>query len=183
MTDAVAYWDAGIDAVPQMTGADQLLDAADMVAVCSRLGVELPLRDVLDVGCGTGRLAKLCEGYIGADIAPSAVEYCRREGLSACAIEGPKDLPAGPFEIIACLSVFTHISRVERQRYLAAFAERTNRLLIDIIPGKEGGDIALWRADPDEFVADLASAGFVVEASTQGEGVSVSHAYYSAVRL
>jgi SAM-dependent methyltransferase len=177
------YWDRGIDAVPFMTGAASVMDAADMVATCGRLGLELPLRDVLDVGCGTGRLAKICNGYMGVDIAPSAVAYCRRAGVAASTITGPSDLAAvGRFGLITCLSVFTHIGREERRKYLAAFATMANRLLVDVIHGEEGGDITKWRADANGFMADLSAAGFVLDAQTQGVGLSAEHTYYLVSR-
>jgi SAM-dependent methyltransferase len=178
--NAVTYWDAGIDAVPRMTGAASVLDASDMTGVCERLGIALPLANVLDVGCGTCRLARICDGYIGTDIAPSAVAYCRRAGREALITHSPADLPMGPFGIVTCLSVFTHIDREARRAYLAAFAERTARILVDVVHGDEGGDIRLWRADVSGFVEDLAVTGFVVTATTPGVGISAAHTYYAA---
>jgi SAM-dependent methyltransferase len=179
MNADVLYWDRGIDAVPVMTGAATVLDASEIAAVCGRLWLEFPLPNVLDVGCGTGRFAKLCNGYVGVDIAPSAVAYCQREGLTASTISGPDDLPAGPFGLIACLSVFTHINRDARRAYLRAFAERADRVLVDVIHGTEGGDVTMWRADLAGFRADIAEAGFRVHASTQGVGIGALHTYYS----
>jgi SAM-dependent methyltransferase len=182
MNAEALYWDRGIDAVPVMTGASTVLDAADMVAVCGQMGLGLPLPNVLDVGCGTGRFAKLCNGYVGVDIAPSAVAYCQREGLTASTISGPDDLPAGPFGLIACLSVFTHIDRDARRAYLRAFAERTDRVLVDAIHGTEGGDVSKWQADLTGFRADVVEMGFRVKASTQGVGISAAHTYYVLAR-
>jgi hypothetical protein len=181
MNADAAYWTVSdINAVPRMTGAASVLDASDMADVCGRLALWLPLIDVLDVGCGTGRLAKLCDGYLGVDIAPSAVAYCQREGLNAALITGPEDLPPGRRGLIACLSVFTHIDRAARRAYLAAFAQRSWWLLVDVIHGAEGGTVQLWQADRDWFLADLASAGYDVVASTGGVGISDRHTYYSA---
>ena len=63
-------------------------------------------------------------------------------------------------DLVTCISVFTHIGREERQRYLAAFQALSPRVLVDIIPGDGAGDVALWTADPAEFSADVEAAGF-----------------------
>lgn len=175
------YWDRGVQHVVGTTGAGSVMDAKDIEEVLEVFQVRPPIENVLDVGCGTGRVARLCRGYLGVDIAPSAVEYCRQRGLAAELIGGVDDLPAGPFEWVLCLSVFTHVGAEERERYLRAFAARARRLLVDIIPGTGLGDVALWTADPDEFARLLAATGWWLDGTTNlRSDVGNLHSYHYA---
>lgn len=158
----MAYWDRGMQHVPSVTGAAHLMAAPDLRAVLDGFNLQTPLRDVLDVGCGTGRAAQLCTRYLGVDIAPSAISYCMYNETPAQLITGASDIPAGPFDMVLCISVFTHMGREERRAYLAAFHTRTRQLIADIIRGDGSGDVECWTALEDEFVEDLAEAGFTV---------------------
>lgn len=135
------------------------MDLRDMWPILEEFGITLG--KTLDVGCGTGRLAQICGEYQGVDISPSMVEYCKRAGIQAELIDGPFDLH-GEYEWVTCLSVFTHIPRSERRHYLERFGNIAPNLLVDIIPGEEGGSIALWQADVETFEADLKEHGFKV---------------------
>jgi SAM-dependent methyltransferase len=161
------YWNQGIEMVPHMTGAGHLLDAQDIPSICADLGIALPLQNVLDVGCGTGRLAVHCEGYLGVDIAVDAVRYAKRAGRNVQLVAGAHDLPLWNFDLITCLSVFTHIDRAERRDYLDAFAIRAPMCLVDIIPGDGGGATERWTCDVHEFTTQLEDAGWCVCATTQ----------------
>lgn len=167
MHPSAAYWDKGIRNVPDMTGARLVLDGRDMREVMTRLGIDIPVGSLLDYGCGTGRLAQLAQSYMGLDIAPSAIDYCLSKGLSARLIEGPGDIPALTYDLIACISVCTHIDADERAQLLWAFGERCRHLLVDIIPGDGGGDIALWTADTAQFEELLTDCGWTVEGWTE----------------
>lgn len=175
------YWDRGVDLVPMMTGALAVMDATDVESIAGELGIALPFRNVLDIGCGTGRASKHCDGYMGVDIAPSMVEFCRRRSLKADVITGPADLDRGPFDWVLCLSVFTHISREERQAYLAAFARRAPNLLVDIIPGDGTGSVAMWTAQEEGFIQDAVKAGFDVKGCCdRTSDTGVRHRYFLA---
>lgn len=163
MHEYTSYWDRGVKSVPQMTGAHHLLDARDLKTVFDVLGIPVPFTGhLVDVGCGTGRMAKLCADkskYWGFDIAPSAIEYCRNEGLSATLISGPS-FQVSKVDLLTCISVFTHIDRPERIAYLNSFAVMSTKILVDIIPGDGSGNVQAWSANPDDMVADLLAAGF-----------------------
>lgn len=179
--DAV-YWDKGARNVPDMTGSKHLLDARDLKAVCEVLDIPLPFRSVLDVGCGTGRLSQIATRYHGADIAPSAVEYCHERAIAATLIVSPDDLPKGPFQFVTAISLFTHISREARQAYLSAFAARADDLLVDIIPGDGAGDVSVWTARPEDMLADLQAAGYEAVGVIEHQWDDFTHRYYRARR-
>lgn len=186
MNPHAAYWNQGIAQVPHMTGAASLLDGADIRAHAEALGFTLPFASVLDVGCGTGRLAAFARTYVGVDIASDAVAYCHRAQLEAWTISGPHALPAYAPEgcqWVTCLSVFTHIDRTERLNYLHGFTLVAPNLLIDIIPGDGSGDVAMWTADVPGFEADLGDAGWRVVAQHERACPSgPTHRFYRCAR-
>lgn len=173
-----AYWDQGARNVPDMTGARDLLDGRDLEVIFAALGIGTPLPKVLDVGCGTGRLAKFADVYEGVDITPSAVAYCTERHIPASLIAGVDDLPLGPYPWITCISVFTHIDRNERCAYLDAFEARADNVLVDIIPGDGGGEVALWTAQPAQFAEDAIAAGFDILAEYEHAWDNHPHRYY-----
>ncbi len=190
MHPARSYWDKGVRNVPDMTGAANLMDCADIIKICGRFGIDLPITNVLDVGCGTGRIATHCRGYMGVDIAQSAVDYCTAQGLDARLIDGPHELPNLRFEWVTCLSVFTHVDSDERFDYLEAFAQRARFVIADIIDGKtEGGSTALWRVPSGVFEADLGAAGFAIHGAADFQWpdgrhhVGHLHRYYYVERV
>lgn len=188
MNEYREFWDVPVDQVPQKTGAGPVMDCSDIIDVLINLNVPLAGKKVADVGCGTGRMARLCDSdYIGWDIAPGMVKYAQGNGLSACLLDGPATLAAhvrlvGRWaDIVLCLSVFTHLPRSERQNYLKIFARYTNELLVDILDGYEQGSIAVWFADRDDFEADLAAAGFTeFDSYKRGSPDGAGHLYYHA---
>lgn len=195
-TNPAAYWNQGIGLVPMMTGAATLMDGQDIREHAERLGFDLPFESVLDVGCGTGRVAQFVRThYTGVDVSEDAVRYCAAAGIPARLIASPDDLPSAwaglscewgpyPFGWVLCLSVFTHIPREERLAYLRQFhAIEAEQLLVDIIPGDGSGDVALWTADPAGFEADLTATGWAIEASYDRLCPSgPTHRYYRCTR-
>jgi SAM-dependent methyltransferase len=177
-----SYWDRGAANVPDMTGARTLLDAHDLVEVCGALGIDLPLKVVLDVGCGTGRLAQIADGYHGCDITQSAVDYCTARGLSAERFDDPSDIE-GYFGWVTCISVFTHIDRDERLDYLRWFADVADDVLVDIIPGDGSGAVELWTADDPSFRLDALKCGFKIVATTDKQWDDHVHRYFHLRRV
>lgn len=119
---------------------------------------------VLDIGCGSGRMAEACDDYTGVDITPSFVEFCQDKGLNVSLIEGSHDLPEGPWDSIIMSSVMTHMDHADRVAYLAAIRPiLRGEALIDILPGQhDTGSVHAWRCDPAEFAAAVKTAGFKV---------------------
>lgn len=152
------FWDIEVERVPMMTGARTVMDASDLKKILGRFNVDLRDKLVFDVGCGTGRLAQLCGSYCGFDITPAMVEYTRQQGLSANTMdEFTIDLSA---DMICCFSVFTHIARRDRSEYLKKFIKIAPQVIVDIVPGEEHGDVAIWYADAENFEQDIKDAGF-----------------------
>lgn len=192
MNKHTGYWDQGIDAVPRMTGlADEVLNCADLINVCDELGLTLPVPNLLDVGCGTGRCSILADTYLGVDISPSAIGYCQRRGVNAVLIDGPADLwrmPVDLFTWVFACSVFTHIDRQEQREYLRQFVRLAPKLFVDILPDDPGQSCLRWGTDEAGFRQDMAEAGYVLSDRTVDRVDSnhadggVRHRYYTAER-
>lgn len=162
----IGYWSIlAATGVTQATGAAGEDDLTDIRGWMEATGWE-PKGRVLDIGCGNGRVGLMSAEYVGVDVAPAMVEHTRARGFEAYITHSPDDLPAGPFDSVACFSVFTHISYDDRGAYLAAIRERlTGEMLVDILPGFEGGNPGRWYADDDEFRKQLFAYGFEVLAT------------------
>lgn len=185
MHPAQPYWEHGRDSVPQMTGAANRLDGSDLVEVCTALGIGLPFTGgVVDVGCGTGRLQVLCHGpYLGLDITRSAVEYCLSRHRAAFQIQGAGDVCAPmPAQWVTAVSLFTHMLISERQAYLERFSGIAPNLLVDIVPGPEGGEVRLAYAAVPSFEALLTATGYRIAAVTDRDWDGILHRFYWAVR-
>jgi SAM-dependent methyltransferase len=165
-----------------MTGAAHLMDANDIPSVAADLGFELPMGEVLDVGCGTGRIARYSTKYVGADISQDAVAFCRNNGLDVFLIDGPRDLLNLSFDMVTCMSVFTHIGEGERVAYLRKFRSLAKWLLVDVIPGDGSGDVPLWTASLVRFGLILRQEGYEVIAETERKAKAgdYAHHYYFA---
>lgn len=180
-----AYWNDGEHRVPCQTGAEHLMAGQDLPEIAAGLGLSLPFGRVLDVGCGTGRVARHCSSYLGLDISEDAVSYCNRRGIEARLIDGPGDLGellgggVAPWDLILAMSVFTHIDGAERAGYLAAFRDLAPRAIVDIIPGDGSGDVGLWTCEPAVFGMAAARAGWWIRAAHDRPSPElVAHRYY-----
>lgn len=191
MPSAIEYrdfWSVTVEEVPGKTGAAGVMDCADIREVTGTFQLDLGRMSVLDVGCGTGRVAQMCGSWTGVDVSPAAVAYCRNQGLDAYVIEAPVELAARfdapfgakPFDLVACLSVFTHIHRNDRRSYLSVFRSLADVVLVDVLPGEEGGSIAAWYADVADFEVDLHDARFddIVATYERVSADGASHLYY-----
>lgn len=132
------------DRLAQLIGSDTVEDyywtsgwntALLQLLVGLRAGQKL-----LDIGCGSGRLAQGLQGwfgsgYVGVDIMPDLIEYCRKafpqfrfdlldlesdlyNPESSQAPEGVQlDFPDASFDCITLFSVLTHVTTGVTQRY------------------------------------------------------------------
>lgn len=177
--DYAAFWNVEPHEAPHKTGAASVMDLADIRDVLDHFDLDMSNRRVVDVGCGTGRLAQVCGDYYGYDVAAGMVAYAKQNGVRAALIGDLEDCQGA--DIVCCLSVFTHIPRFERQAYLARFAQLADLVLVDILPGAEEGSIPAWYADEAGFERDLVDAGFGdFDAYARVSPDGATHRYYLA---
>lgn len=80
---------------------------------------------IIDLGCGTGGLVPIVREfwpqahYTGMDICSSAIDYCRGEYPEYEWVHMTEPvIPAASCDMLVCISVFTHISIEDTERYL-----------------------------------------------------------------
>jgi SAM-dependent methyltransferase len=157
-SDRASFVSIGADA------ARQLLDAA------ARHRDPATFRDVLDFGCGCGRIARHLPGTMhmtGIDVDARSIAWCRKHLAGdwlAIAPDPPTPLRPGTFDLVYAVSVFTHLGE-ERQR---AWVSELHRLLRDgglLIVTTLGPELVWSRPDLDATQRErLASHGFVFAA-------------------
>jgi SAM-dependent methyltransferase len=110
----------------------------DMESALATVGRDLAsFRDVLDFGCGCGRILRFLRGRAapgarlrGTDIDRPAIAWCREHlpYASFATNDGlpPLDAPDGAFDLVYAISVFTHLD-ADRQRAWAAELARITR--------------------------------------------------------
>ena len=115
--------------------------AESILGILSRAGGTASITDVLDFGCGCGRVLRwLSSGYgfqaQGADLDSAAIEWCvvhlKPSAFMVNRLEPPLSLPAGSLDMIYALSVFTHITPDLQRKWVGEFARvlRPNGYLI-----------------------------------------------------
>jgi SAM-dependent methyltransferase len=137
-----------------------------------------PVRDVLDWGCGPGRVAVHLAragglALHGCDPDPEAVAWCREHiPAGQFAVSGlypPLPYPGGSFDLVIGVSVMTHLTRRVQRKWLRELSRvlRPGGLLVATVHGQAaaGGfgvtDLAGIRdhyADP--FMAGVLPAGY-----------------------
>jgi SAM-dependent methyltransferase len=132
---------AFVERLKREQGADRALEAAigryfDPVGVILRAFLVqnglLASHDLVDVGCGAGRLAKhlasyLTGRYLGTDVVPDLVDHAREiAGRADWRFETVRDVAIperdAAADFVCFFSVFTHLSATDSFRYLAEAA-------------------------------------------------------------
>ncbi len=132
---------AFVERLKREQGPDRALEAAigryfDPVGIILRAFLVqnglLPSHDVVDVGCGAGRLAKhlapyLTGHYLGTDVVPDLVDHARRlAGRRDWRFETVRDIVIpecdSASDFVCFFSVLTHLDDTDSFRYLAEAA-------------------------------------------------------------
>jgi SAM-dependent methyltransferase len=131
--------------------------ARDLRASFTRDGADAPRW--LDLGCGRGEFCELLADWgwrsEGVDRSPSAVEECRRRGLTVArtdVFDHLAEMPADDVEAVSAIQVIEHLPR---ERWLPLFEgilrvlRPGGAVLVETINGRN------LRALADHFIADL----------------------------
>jgi len=115
---------------------------------------------VLDVGGGTGRLARLLPEsacYVCLDNSPTQLRGLAQEGLRPLAVVGGAGvLPLADrsFDVVACIAVAHHLAPPELASALREMSRVCRRRLVFLdalrVPGRAVSDL-LWRHDRGRF--------------------------------
>ncbi len=144
--------------------------ARELVDAATRHGERAAFRDILDFGCGCGRVARHMPAFLpglhmsGVDVDERSVRWCAGHlpgDWRAIAADPPTALPDGAFDLVYAVSVFTHLSEEQQRDWISELHRliRTRGLLIVTTLGPE----LVWsRPDLDAAQRErLASHGFV----------------------
>jgi cyclopropane fatty-acyl-phospholipid synthase-like methyltransferase len=144
--------------------------ARELVGAAARHRRLETFRDVLDFGCGCGRVALhmpalLPEAHVcGMDVDERAIRWCARHlpgHWHAIEPDPPSGLPGGSFDLVYAVSVFTHLAE-ERQRAWISELHRLIRVEGLLIVTTLGPELVWSRPDLDTAQREqLASHGFV----------------------
>ncbi|MBC7931135.1 MAG: class I SAM-dependent methyltransferase [Rubrivivax sp.] len=103
--------------------------ARDIQSALATVGRQLDsFSHILDFGCGCGRTLLHLPKYVpaatvhGADIDPDAISWCQKHlrfaEFNVVDPLPPTDYPAGTFDLISAISVFTHLDEDYQLRWL-----------------------------------------------------------------
>lgn len=108
--------------------ATSLTSFRNFYSLVEQYADELPVRNVLDWGCGIGRLATMfihttaIESIFGCDIDAESINWCRenlRGDYSVVPLHPPTSYSADFFDLIVSQSVLTHLTRKVQLEWLA----------------------------------------------------------------
>jgi 2-polyprenyl-3-methyl-5-hydroxy-6-metoxy-1,4-benzoquinol methylase len=140
--------------------------------------------DVLDFGCGCGRMLRFLHAVPGrwrahgADTNPDLVEWCRSHltstPVSLNPADGPLEASDLSFDLVYCLSVFTHLAEDQARVWLAELARvlRPGGIVVATTHGQVALDtirastdhqamFSMTREQAARLADDLPARGFV----------------------
>lgn len=159
------------------SAADAIFDALDRAGVAPS-----DLRDVLDFGCGCGRVARHLKrqpwSLSGCDYNPGAVDWCRRHlpfmNAAANGLEPPAPYPDDSFDLVYAVSVLTHLTDALGRAWVSEW-RRTVRpgglLLITTL-----GDLSAHQLNSPQ--TDLYGSGKPVVTKQRLEGMNACVAHH-----
>ena len=152
--------------------------------------------DVLDFGCGCGRLARRLApavtaaggSYTGVDINAELVAWCAGAlpgRYLRNALQPPSPLPDSAFDLLFSVSVFTHLPRERMQAWLGDFRRVLRPGGLALVSFADEARVALAdRERPDRPLgAELARSGFATSTrALEGSNFMSSYATADAFR-
>lgn len=136
--------------------------------------------NILDAGCGTGRMMEICQKYgtiKGIDYSSDAVYYARKRGLTDVELGDLNNYPfeINAYDVIVCLDVLYH-SAIENDRAVVEkfySALKKDGILIINLPAfeslKRSHDVVVHtkkRYRKEAFEKDLKGIGFTIQKSS-----------------
>ncbi|MCX6591158.1 MAG: class I SAM-dependent methyltransferase [Acidobacteria bacterium] len=135
-------------------------------------------RRILDFGCGCARTLRWLPGLTplaalyGTDVDAQAIAWDRQHFpeiiFSVNRPEPPLSFPAGNFDLVYSISVFTHLDQPLQERWIAELERVTasGALLLVTVHGE-----ATWHGLPMEDVEQLRQQGFLFKRSSKWRGI------------
>ena len=170
--------------------------AAFIKDLAVRHGGSAEAGDVLDFGCGCGRLARRLVpkvtaaggGYTGVDINAELVAWCASAlpgRYLRNALRPPSPLPDAAFDLLFSVSVFTHLPRERMQAWLGDFRRVLRPGGLALVSFADETRVALADCErPDRPLgAELARSGFATSTrALEGSNFMSSYATVDAFR-
>jgi SAM-dependent methyltransferase len=144
---------------------------------------------ILDWGCGAGRLTRYLIGetpcsVTGVDIDDDNIEWCRQtytgSTFHTVPLRPPTDLPAGQFDLVFGLSVFTHLQEADQFVWLEEL-QRVTRPGALLFLSVQGPTQFAYNKFPPHIYRKLQVEGFIDMARDAAlDSVLADKAYYRA---
>ena len=132
--------------------------------------------NILDAGCGTGRMMEICQKYgtvYGIDYSPDAVYYAKKRGLDHIELSDLNDvrLESNIYDVVVCLDVLYHSAIQNDKAIVEKFYHslKEGGILIINLPAfdylKRSHDLVVHtkkRYRKKAFQAELKESGFTI---------------------
>jgi ubiquinone/menaquinone biosynthesis C-methylase UbiE len=151
----------------------------DIRAALLKIGKDLgSFQHILDFGCGCGRVLmwfldhSQSQSFYGTDIDADAISWCRDNlDYATFSVNGalpPLEYPAGMFDLIYAISVFTHLNEDNQFQWLNELRRvaKSKGILLLTVHGSH-----CWENLPREDVAKIVREGFNFTATKTMEDI------------